>query len=713
MHVRALRPLRAPPFPVDEDTRQRVLDQLALLDTPPEARFDRILRIAQALFQVPIGALSLVDRNRQFFKSRFGLPVSETPRNVSFCGHAILQAQGMVVSDALRDERFVDNPLVTAAPHIRFYAGVPVNVQNQPIGTICLIDQKPRSFGPEEQALLKDLAALIEEQLAVTPIVELTRALQAEVARRTESEAAARAERARLAALLASLQAGILVEDEYRKVVLANEGLCAMFGIPVRAEALTGTDCAESARGTAGLFREPDRFLARVEGILAAREIVSGDELPLADGRVFERDYVPIWVDGKDRGHLWHYRDVTASHAVRAALEQARNAALESARVKADFLATMSHEIRTPMNGIMGLLALVEDAATAPEQLTLIRSARRAADGLLNILNDILDFSRLEAGKLSIDPQPVELAPLLDDVGCLAAVSARAKGLALTWERSEDLPRHARFDPARCRQVLTNLLGNAVKFTHRGEVTLHARLEHRSGNDTSPPDRLVFEVRDTGIGIAPEKQGIVFDKFVQADASTARSFGGSGLGLAICRQLARLMGGGLELESQLGKGSLFRFWLPFEAVTLAPAAPQALPAHADFSALRVLVVEDDPTNQLVAKGLLKRIGCGVIEVASGGQQAIDRVSESRFDLVLMDCQMPGMDGFEATRLMRASKGPEKDVPIIAMTAGAFEEDKQRCLVAGMDDFLSKPVDKRTLTDTIVRALALRSTSPKA
>jgi PAS domain S-box-containing protein len=384
-----------------------------------------------------------------------------------------------------------------------------------------------------------------------------------------------------------------------------------------------------------------------------------------------------------------------------AELRAARDCALEASRAKSEFLANMSHEIRTPMNGIIGMQSLALTASSEEDGNGYVEAAQHSAYALLAILNDILDLSKIEAGRLEIHSAPFSLRHFINDVVQLVRPRAREKGLELVCTLSEATPDTLLGDALRIRQILTNLLGNAVKFTDRGRVEL--RVDSRP----AAPDRLQLDiaVADTGIGIRPEHQGVIFEAFRQADSSTTRQYGGTGLGLTISARLVAMMGGTISVESTPGQGSTFRFTVPCrfapdDSVT-APARSIALAAQGPSKKLRILLAEDNPVNQRVAQRLLEKRGHQV-SIAGDGRQALQAVMEAPpFDLILMDVQMPTMDGLEATRAIRRIESPERNaVPIVAMTAFAMKGDRERCLAAGMNGHLSKPINPTELCATV-------------
>jgi signal transduction histidine kinase/ActR/RegA family two-component response regulator len=388
-------------------------------------------------------------------------------------------------------------------------------------------------------------------------------------------------------------------------------------------------------------------------------------------------------------------RSLQEQEELRRELTRSRDAALASVRIKSEFLANMSHEIRTPMNGVLGMLGLLREGRLEEPQRHYANLAYESAESLLTIIGDILDFSKIEAGKLDFEEVEFSLRETLGAAVELLTATAQRKGLKLTLDLAPELPATVRGDPGRLRQVLTNLVSNALKFTATGEVRITVTRE-------SAPDgqvRLACAVRDTGIGIEAGSLQRLFLPYVQADTSTTRRFGGTGLGLAICRRLVELMGGAITVESVVGEGSTFRFTVLLKAGTEKPAAaaPPAAsfppPAASPVRGMRVLLAEDNPVNQQVGRLQLLRLGCHV-DIATSGLEAVLACGAEQYHVVLMDSQMPDMDGFEATRIVRSRLGPAqpgRSPYIIALTGDAMTGARENCLALGMDDYLSKPV----------------------
>jgi len=528
---------------------------------------------------------------------------------------------------------------------------------------------------------------LLEQQLAL--------------ARSSEALAEQQAEARKLALVAQHANDSIVITQPDRQITWVNAAF----------ERQTGYRLAD-ARG-----RRPDDLLfgPRTDPDASARiaaTVARGDthreELIIytATGREIwvEVDYAPIRNDaGAVEMVISVERDITVAKRHEQDLARARDAAEAAARAKADFLATMSHEIRTPMNGIIGMADLLCDADLPDPAAMYAGTIRGSAEALLAILNDILDLSKLEAGKLDITPAPFDPRATVEDAVALLQAEAAQKGVALAVDVDARLPAYVLGDAGRLRQIVINLVGNAVKFTTKGSVTVRLRAEPADGWHL-----LRLEVEDTGIGIEPALLEHIFDRFTQAESDTTRRFGGTGLGLTISRMLARRMGGDIKARATPGRGSVFTATLRADMVdpaSLPAPAPTGTGPTVDLGTLRVLVAEDNAINRLLLEKVLETVGIAPV-FAENGADAVKLAARDAPDLIFMDMAMPGLNGLDATRAIRAADGPQPY--IVALTANAFASDRDLCLAAGMDDFLSKPVRRAQLVATLAAAAQARA-----
>jgi PAS domain S-box-containing protein len=804
-------------LPAVEISRLAALHEYGVLDSPPEDRFDRIVALAAAHFKAPIALISLIDEERQWFKTCVGLTVSETPREVAFCDCAIQSGPNsvLIVENALDDARFCNNPLVLGAPFVRFYAGaVLTTADGYNLGTLCIIDTKLRPRpSDDDMQYLRSLANLVVDQLefskALRIIDQKNRLLKnaealsglghwsfntitREVTWSDEvfrihglslSEIAPKYEaiqllyheddRATLTRLVdRAVETGEGYEFQLRirrpdgcirhtvakaECIPDNSGkTTSIFGVfqDITEQFVASTAVAESEKhyrlladnvsdviavyGADGIFRYASPSISRLLGYApdelvgqTAFVIIHEDdhervarEFSLAtkartdatvEYRVLCKSGEVKWVEAKPRFHCDasgalmeitdSVRDVTERRVREATLLEARLNAEKAATAKASFLANMSHEIRTPMNGVIGFTELLLSGELAEEQRRHVQLIAESGRAMMRLLNDILDMSKIDSGQMCIAAEAIDLRQMVRSAASMLQPAARAKDLDILVRIDPKVPAYIESDEFRLRQIVLNLLGNAAKFTERGWIEVHVTVD-----ETAESRTLRIEIRDSGIGIPAEQLGLIFQKFAQADSTVARRFGGTGLGLPISAELLRLMGGTIVVESELGKGSTFTVRLPLISTAKVErskiAAIETVAPSAFGQRPRVLIAEDHDINQILITEMAIRAGMDPI-IATNGAVAIEMVcaaaaEENPFALVLMDMQMPEMDGLEATRQLRASGYDATMLPIVALTASAYAEDISACLAAGMQAHLSKPVRLRDLQDILAK-----------
>ncbi|MDH5511591.1 MAG: response regulator [Gammaproteobacteria bacterium] len=651
----------APPNPKDENQRLSALRSLAILDTPAEERFDRITRIAQRLFDVPIVLVSLVDAERQWFKSRVGLDVSEAARDISFCGHAILQSGPFVVPDATQDIRFRDNPLVTDEPLIRFYAAQSLtDLAGNRLGTLCLIDRRPRQLDDTQLQLLRDLASMAETELNCASYTHLTEKLL------DSGE--------HYLAIFDNVVDGIITIDDHGLITSTNPAVERIFGYHF--DEMQG-------RNVSMLMPQPyqeqhDQYLAnyRTTGIRKIIGIGREVEGRRKDGSVFPLDLaVNEMVVGNKRMFTGIVRDLSERK--------------KGEKMQAEFVSTVSHELRTPLTSIRGSLGLVVagvagDISAKAHQLVDI--AHKNCERLVNLINDILDIEKIASGRMNFELAVIDLMPVVRHaVEANQAYAAQHQCAIVIGE----FPQQAQVmvDSDRLMQVLANLLSNAAKYSPPdGEVTLAV---------TRVDGSIRVSVHDQGPGIPPEFHSRIFQRFAQADSSDTRQKGGTGLGLSITKAIVEKMGGKIDFVTGPEEGTTFYLDLP-ELVEREPVTGDDAPRQ------RVLVVEDDPDIATLLCMMLETVGLDV-EVCYSAEQAKERLARNTYDVMTLDIMLPGQDGISLIRELRSNEAT-LDLPIIVVSA---KTDESREALDGsaleIIDWQKKPIDQKRLLAAIDNA----------
>jgi PAS domain S-box-containing protein len=821
----------AAPNPANEPRRLAALRALHLLDTPPEERFDRIVRLAARVLNVPMAVVVLVDEKRVFIKARHGFDFTEIPCEFSFCPTTISDNRQFVVPDAKADDRFANNPFVVNSPNIRFYVGDPIAAADGSlVGALCVMDHQPRVPSAEDLAVLHDLAQIAQIEVNHG---ELTSAYK--IQQQTEEKLRASETRFRdVVDLPGKFVWEITLEG---KTLYISERVQEVLGFTVE---------EMKQRGFFENLVPEDAAIASTKFYLAAQKSERFTDLEF---RAQTKSGEALWLAargapmfGNDGKTLTGYRgiceDITERKQIQQEVIAAKEAAESANKAKSEFLANMSHEIRTPMNAIVGMTGLLLGTTLNSEQRDYAQTIRSSADTLLTIISEILDFSKIESGKLELEAHPFDLPIVVEEAIDCVAIQCGEKGIDLYWSIAPDVPLGFNGDVTRMRQILVNLLANAVRFTAKGDVSITVT---RAENDDAQPF-VLFSVRDTGIGIPADKIDRLFQSFSQVDASTTRKYGGTGLGLAISRKLAEIMGGSIWVESEEGKGSTFQVALPLEeARGPKPLEPNAIlkgktliiaakhpgvrhmidslvtswgmitetaatgaevidklrnglafhaaviedelpdtsgkdlvqeirrqrgavgnpcillcslqqqaaygqnlppgfiaclakPAHfqqlhgilatalkggkvtnkllrstgridsgfGQRRPLRLLLAEDNVINQKVATRILSQMGYRP-DVVHNGVEVLEALERQKYDVILMDLQMPDMDGLEATRRIRQTFTGARRPWIIAMTANAMDSDRKACFDAGMDGYLSKPVRIEALEAELTRS----------
>jgi PAS domain S-box-containing protein len=665
--------MQAPLRPENESARLTALYERSLMDTLPEERFDRLTRLARHMFGVQIALVSLIDADRQWFKSRQGLDVCETGRDISFCGHAILDEGIFHIPDARLDLRFADNPLVTGAPFIRFYAGAPLTTTDGfRIGTLCLIDAFPRQLTAPELLALRDLADCVQGEINRYSLEQQQLRLQ------KESEG--------LRYILESSPVSVrIMRLADKKLVFVNQSFCDMTYLSK--EQVIGMDPGQ-------FYRRIEDYQALVARLQRGEPVINYPVELTSQGRDIWgfTSFFNIEFEGEAASLAWIY-DVTQLVRARQDAERANHA-------KSEFLSNMSHELRTPMNAVLGFGQLLEyDDTLNAEQQESVQHILKGGRHLLELINQVLDLARVEAGHITLSLEPVEVNSVVEECRSLASTLAEKRNITISHSGLKGVV--VRADRTRLKQVLFNLLSNAIKYNREGG---HVTLDVQAVGD----QRLRLRVTDTGPGIPAQRLGELFQPFNRLGAENS-AVEGTGIGLTITRRIMQAMGGTVDVQSTLGVGSTFWVELPQDSLAstehhAAPASDTAAPATEPVAVRHtVLYIEDNPINIKLVEMILSRRKHIRLLSAHTPELGMELARTQQPDLILLDINMPGMNGYQVLDVLQ-SDAKVKGVPVVAVTANAMMHDIQRGKAAGFADYLTKPLQVTQFLETVDRHL---------
>lgn len=670
--------------PQNEKKRLEALKAYQILDTENEEQFDRLTKLASLICETPIALVSLIDEQRQWFKSAVGLDVPFTAREISFCQHAIMGDELFEVESTKNDQRFVNNPLVTGFPTIQFYAGFPLkDPVGFNLGTLCVIDTKPKKLTNNQKIALELLAKEVVSQM---------------IARINNLE------------LLKFKKQFEFSHDLI--CVVGTDGYLKNIN-PAFVNTLGWTNEELLSKPFLEIIHPEDQEKAALE-----IDTFKEDQLITQfEARFLKKNGQYIWLSWIAKADLSQgeafaiARDVTENKAHLIELTNAKNLAESANKVKEEFLSNMSHEIRTPLNAIIGFNQLLAQSELNENQKKQVDIIGIASKNLIGILNDILDTSKLESGNVKLDVSPISIKKNIKNVIKLQRPEAKAKNIKLLKTIDSDLPPYTMGDENRINQILLNLINNGIKFTHKGYVEVKVLEISRKNNQST----IRFIVKDTGIGIPENKQIAIFERFNQAENNTTRKYGGTGLGMYIVKSLVELHNGTIELNSSPGKGTEITIDITFEISKITipkliekPTKKPSTPAQVtqnDLKGMRILVVEDNEHNQILATTFLEK-NKAIVDIAQDGLIAVEKAKNNQYDIILMDLQMPNMDGLQATKIIREEL--KLVIPIIACSAHSMAGVKENCLENGLNHYILKPYNEKTF----INVLSLFAKSPQ-
>lgn len=661
--------MKIAPLPKEEKERLEKLEEYQILDTLPEQNFDDLTQIASCICQTPIALISLVDQSRQWFKSNIGINAKETPRDMAFCSHAILQDEVFIVSDSFKDERFYDNPLAASAPHVRFYAGAPlITPSGHRIGTLCVIDHTPRELSSTQLLSLQALARQVVAHLELRRQV-FSNFLSKELIENSPA-----------AMYCKDYQTGKGIFVEWNK---ACENLWGL----KKKDVLGKSDSDFFPKDQANFFKEKDLETLKFQKTIFIKEEpidTPSGHFKLSTWKVPVNDH-----DGKPRYLLGISLNITTQVELEKQILSAKVEAEAASRAKSAFLANMSHEIRTPMNAIIGMSELLAETDLNKDQKRYVEIFRRAGDYLFSLINDILDVSKIEFGNVKIETIDFNLRETIEETLEIMAPRAYEKNLDLILDYSNILKNIYVGDPYRLKQIVLNLVSNAIKFTSQGEV----KIEINENKDRSNGN-IIISISDTGIGIPNDKIDDLFEIFAQVDTSTTRKFGGTGLGLSICKQLTNLMKGKIWAISHEGKGSTFHFTLDIPESINQSSSIEKNKFH-NFSGAKLLLIDEHLTTRFIIKEMLKPWDIDVFE-SNNGEEGLDLAlkfasKNESFQMILIN----NIGSIEFTQKIRKYQN-YINTPIIIFTSNHWHYNHSLAKNAGATDFLHKPIRKKEL-----------------
>ena len=667
------------------------------MDTLGDREFQTIVETARQLLACDVAIFALISDGKLHFQARTGTSENHTNFDRSFCAHVIATDEPQVIEDVETDPRFADYR-IEGDPRPRFYAGVPLRVRSsidgqlQSVGTLSVLHGEPRRLEGGELQRLSGLASVVEALLNARLNAWKTRQL-AGARQKTVDDLVKMLRQFREAERIANMGSWRMALADQQMTLSAQAyaiyGLD--YGTPLSIKVLQSCYTSQDLNALTGAMIKTIRT---GEPFSVETDFIShkGDRRRVMNvGEVEKRNGEPVAV-------VATIQDVTARYELERALLAARQEAEAAAEAKSQVLANVSHEIRTPMNGLIGFIDLLQRTELDTTQRRYVDLIAYSGEATTKLISDILEISKIESRPIDLEFKPLNLRKELPRWLSLMEPAARAKNVALHLDIGTEIPAAILGDEQRIRQILMNLVANALKFTAQGSVSLKAAVEQ-----THVGQALLFEVRDTGIGIAREKFAVIFQKFSQADSSVSARFGGTGLGLAISNELAKRMGGSIDVDSETGRGSVFSVRLPLHEAKLDDSEPSEITEadpSTDFAGTggrrrRLLVVEDNPINQELTIAMAKLAGLEP-DMAADGLEALQKVQAAAadrrpYDLVLMDIRMPHMGGIEATQVIRAHGFSAESLPIVALTANAFSDDREACLAAGMQGHLAKPI----------------------